>query len=262
MSPPPTAARNRSVSSAPCRRDASKRGQPSSIRRRARPKIWRQLGSLLPHGPGDLVVSVAEHLAQQEHGPFRRRQALQQHQERQRWRRCDRAARTGVTGRPARRRLPSGLVPSPPAGSARAACRPGPRRTAGYATTGTGAVDALELHDDADTHPEQPRATGGINTASGSSANTAATRLIRIWRVPRSNSRSNQASQHSRVAVTVRQMIRTCRSRQAAHAVVANAASKAKSKPTQQPASDPPRNAWAGSPRERRSRRPGPRRSP
>ncbi len=46
---------------------------------------------------------------------------------------------------------------------------------------------------------------------------------------------SNQASQHSSVPVTHRQMIRTWRSRQAAQAVAAKAPSSAKSKPTQAP---------------------------
>src|ERR1700727_1833228 len=52
---------------------------------------------------------------------------------------------------------------------------------------------------------------------------------------------SNQASQSSSVASTIRQIISTCRPRQAAHQVAARAASSAMPKPTQAPRQSPAR---------------------
>jgi hypothetical protein len=68
------------------------RGQRRRIRARL-PDVPPGPGEDLPavrlglrRDPADLVVSVPEHLTEQEHRPFHRRQALQQHQERHRQR--------------------------------------------------------------------------------------------------------------------------------------------------------------------------------
>ena len=57
MSPPAAAARNKAVISAPSAREASNRGRPSSMRRRAR--VNGQPGLLAWDADGDLIVVIA-----------------------------------------------------------------------------------------------------------------------------------------------------------------------------------------------------------
>ena len=77
------------------------------------------------------------------------------------------------------------------------------------------------------------RAPAKARKASGSSAKTADSRLIPKPLVASDVPTSNQASQHSMVPMSTSSRIRTCRCRQIAHAVAANAASRNTSKFTQ-----------------------------
>ncbi len=77
------------------------------------------------------------------------------------------------------------------------------------------------------------RAPISASAASGSSTSAADSTLTVNPRVPQSSVMSNHASQHSRVASTMRQPIRICRRRHAAHAVAANTSSSPTSNPTQ-----------------------------
>lgn len=77
------------------------------------------------------------------------------------------------------------------------------------------------------------RAALNSRNASGSSMKAAEAMLSHMSSVRRSRITSNQASQHSSVAVISRQPITICRPRQNAQPVTANAASSTKSNPTQ-----------------------------
>ena len=83
-SPSRAAARKRAASASRSAGSGSKRGRSSSTRRRARLRIWRQLAGTLPSDLGDLGELVVERLAQHEHGALVRREALEQHEERER----------------------------------------------------------------------------------------------------------------------------------------------------------------------------------
>ena len=85
------------------------------------------------------------------------------------------------------------------------------------------------------------RAPITASAASGSSTQSAISRLTRNPLVRTSRVTSNQASQHSSVARITRQMITSWRCRQAAQAVTANVTSSAMSKPTQAPRQSPAR---------------------
>jgi hypothetical protein len=77
------------------------------------------------------------------------------------------------------------------------------------------------------------RAALSMRKASGSSTKAADARLSQMLRVPRSRITSNQASHHSRVAVTSRKAIAIWRPRHSAQAVRVNPASSKTSNPTQ-----------------------------
>jgi hypothetical protein len=77
------------------------------------------------------------------------------------------------------------------------------------------------------------RAALSIRNASGNSTTTAEATLSHMSSVRRSRITSNQASQHSSVAVTNRPAIAIWRPRQKAQPVSANVASRTMSKPTQ-----------------------------
>ena len=85
------------------------------------------------------------------------------------------------------------------------------------------------------------RAPITASAASGSSTHSAISTLTRKSLVRRSRVTSNQASQHSRVASTTRQMMTSWRCRQPAHAVIANVTSRPRSNPTHAPRQPPER---------------------
>ena len=82
---------------------ASKRGRRSSTWRRARAASWRTLASLCRRSSAISLVAVVEDVVQQEHRPLLGRQALEQHEERQR----QRVGRLGRARRGRRRASPT-----------------------------------------------------------------------------------------------------------------------------------------------------------
>ena len=83
------------------------------------------------------------------------------------------------------------------------------------------------------------RAPISASAAIGSSTHSAVSRLSQNPLVRTSSVTSNQASQHSSVASTMRQPITSWRCLQAAQAVTANMMSRPTSKPTQAPRQPP-----------------------
>jgi hypothetical protein len=115
---------------------------------------------------------------------------------------------------------------------------PGPRRATCH-SGGTGPVAPSRAISVATVSRSSRRAPSAMSMASGISAKIAESRLNQMPLVPQSSVRSNQASQHSSVAVTIRHTISNCLPRHAVHATAANASSSATSKPTQAPRQPP-----------------------